>query len=70
MNAKYDLNHTNVESNIPLLSIKSTIYPFERENHKNSNLIPFAVDAALSARHNPILDGLYTSRAGYCHYKR
>jgi hypothetical protein len=34
MNAKYDLNHTNVESNIPLLSTKFITYPFERENQQ------------------------------------
>lgn len=69
MNAKYDLNHTNVESNIPI-TINNRIYYlsfFERERTtKTVNLIPFAVDAALSAKGNdPILDGLYTSRAGY-----
>ena len=69
MNAKYDLNHTNVESNIPI-TIRNKIYYlsfFERESTtKTVNLIPFAGDAALSAKaNNPILDGLYTSRNGY-----
>ena len=63
------MNHTNVESNIPI-TINNRIYYlsfFERERTtKTVNLIPFAVDAALSAKGNdPILDGLYTSRAGY-----
>jgi hypothetical protein len=47
MNAKYDLNHTNVESNIPI-TINNEIYYlsfFERERTtKTVNLIPFAVD--------------------------
>ena len=69
MNTKYDLNHTNVESNIPI-TIRNKIYYlsfFKRESTtKTVNLIPFAVDAALSAKaNNPILDGLYTSRNGY-----
>ena len=69
MNAKYDLNHANVESNIPI-TINNKIYYlsfFERERTtKTVNLIPFTFDAALSAKVNsPILDGLYTSRNGY-----
>ncbi len=69
VNAKYDLNHTNVESNTPI-SINNKLYYlsfFERERTtKTVNLIPLAIDAGLSAKgNNPVLDGLYTSRNGY-----
>lgn len=69
MNAKYDLNHTNVESNMPI-TINNKIYYlffFERERTtKTVNLIPFAVDVALSAKvNNPVLESLYTTRNGY-----
>jgi hypothetical protein len=40
MNAKYDLNHTNVESNIPItINIESTIYPERERTTKTVNLI-------------------------------
>jgi hypothetical protein len=47
--------------------LESTIYPFfERERTtKTVNLIPFAVDAALSVRAHPILDGLPRELAIY-----
>ena len=69
MNAKYDLNHTNFESNM-LITINNKIYYlsfFERERTtKTVNLIPFAVDATLSSKgNNPVLKSLSTSRNGY-----
>ena len=69
INAKYDLNHTNVDPNMPI-TINNKIYYlsfFERERiTKTVNLIPFAVDAALSSKgNNAVLESLYTSRNGF-----
>ncbi|WP_281299065.1 hypothetical protein [Flavobacterium limnophilum] len=68
INAKYNLKHTFVDSNVPI-SINNKRYYlsfFERERTtKTLNLIPIAIDVAVESKGNdPLLENLYTSRNG------
>ena len=69
INAKYDLKHINVDSNVPIIINNKTYYLsfFERERiTKTINLIPIIVDAKLNQNENDaILQDLYTSRNGF-----
>jgi len=69
INAKYNLKHGNVESNVPIIINSNTYYLsfFEREKStKTLDLIPIAIDMKIQSNGNdPLLDGLYTSRSGY-----
>ena len=69
INAKYDLKHINVDSNVPIIINNKTYYLsfFERERiTKTLNLIPIIVDAKLNENGNDaILQDLHTSRNGF-----
>jgi len=69
INAKYDLKHINVESNVPISINNKTYYLsfFERERTTQTvNLIPIAIDADRSSKgKDPILENIYTSRSGF-----
>ncbi|MFV8379094.1 hypothetical protein [Flavobacterium sp. LB3R33] len=69
INAKYNLKHNNVDSNVPIVIDNKTFYMsfFERERvTKTLNLIPIAVDAGLQNKGNKTLfDDNYTSRRGF-----
>jgi hypothetical protein len=69
INAKYNLKHSNVQSNVPIIINNSTYYLsfFEREKStKTLNLIPIAIDVQRNIKGNdPILENLYTSRNGF-----
>lgn len=69
INSKYDLKHTNVESNVPISINNKTYYLsfFERERTtKTLNLIPIAIDIDRNTKgKDPLLENLYTSRLGY-----
>ena len=71
INAKYNLKHSNVESNVPININNKTYYLsfFERERiTKTLNLIPIAIDAGRNSKNKePLLEDLYTSRSG-CWY--
>lgn len=68
INAKYDLKHINVESNVPISINNKTYYLsfFERERTtKTVNLIPIAIDVSRNSKgKDPLLEDLYTSRTG------
>jgi hypothetical protein len=72
MNAN-DLNHTNVESNIPI-TINNKIYYLSffwtRENDKNSKIYPLRLMQLSAKGNDPILDNLYTSSMAIEHHKR
>ncbi len=69
INSKYDLKHTNVESNVPISINNKTYYLsfFERERTtKTLNLIPIAIDIDRNTKgKDPLLENLYTSRLGF-----
>ncbi|MCL6460415.1 MAG: hypothetical protein I4O51_00890 [Flavobacterium micromati] len=69
INTKYNLKHSNVESNVPIIINNNTYYLsfFEREKStKTLNLIPIVVDVKRQSNGNdPLLEDLYTSRSGY-----
>ena len=69
INAKYNLKHNNVDSNVPIVIDNKTFYMsfFERERvTKTLNLLPIAVDAGLQNKGNdPIFENDYTSRNGF-----
>jgi hypothetical protein len=69
INTKYDLKHSNVESNVPISINNKTYYLsfFERERTtKTLNLIPLVVDAGLDNKGvDPLFKDLYTSRSGF-----
>ena len=69
INTKYNLKHSNVDSNVPIVIDNKTFYMsfFERERiSKTLNLIPIAVDVVLQSKgNNPIFEGNYTSRKGF-----
>ncbi|MBQ0908447.1 hypothetical protein KBJ98_07010 [Flavobacterium sp. F-328] len=69
INTKYNLKHSNVDSNVPIVINKKTFYMsfFERERiSKTLNLLPIVVDAGLQTKGNdPIFEDNYTSRDGY-----
>lgn len=69
INTKYDLKHSNVESNVQIIINNKTYYLsfFERQRiTKTLNLIPLAVDASRNNKgKDPILEDLHTSRAGF-----
>ena len=60
INAKYNLKHLNVDSNVPISINNETYYLsfFEREKATETiNLIPIAVDAGLQSKGNdPIFE--------------
>ena len=68
INTKFELNHTDVYDNVPiLLGQKQYFFSFYEVDipNKTINLVPLAVDALLqSADLDPILDGQYETRKG------
>ena len=69
INAKYNLKHINVESNVPISINNKTYFLsfFERERTtKTLNLIPIAIDVDRNSKgKDPLLEDLYTSRNGF-----
>ena len=69
INAKYNLKHINVESNVPISVNNKTYFLsfFEREKStKTLNLIPIAIDADRNSKgKDTLLENLYTSRNGF-----
>ena len=68
INTKYNLNHGDVEYNVPI-HVNDSIYYLsfhERERTtKTLNLIPFLIDAKLESEgYGPLLEDIYTSRMG------
>lgn len=69
INAKFDLNFDLVDANVPFIVNKSeyalSFYEIEKVD-RSINLLPLAIDAALTAEDGPpIFDALYTSRNGH-----
>ncbi len=69
INAKYDLKHDLVDSNVPFM-VDSVHYAFSfyeiEKVDRSINLVPLLIDASLNANDNdPILQDLYTSRNGH-----
>ena len=69
INAKYDLKHMNVDSNVPISINNKTYYLsfFERERAtKTLNLLPLVADAGLGNKGvDPLFKDIYTSRSGF-----
>jgi hypothetical protein len=69
INTKYELNHLDVESNVPVMITGETyflsFYEVERTT-KTINLVPVIVDARRESNGNdPILEDLHVSRTGH-----
>lgn len=69
INAKYNLKHLNVESNVPIAINNKSYYLsfFEREKTTSTlNLIPLAIDSHRNRNgRNPLLEDIYTTRKGF-----
>ena len=69
INAKYHLSHKNVGYNVPVVIESETYFMSYQEverTTKTLNLIPIALDAALTDDcDDPFLEDLHTSREGY-----
>lgn len=69
INVKYNLKHSNVESNVPISIHNKTYFLsfFEREKTiQTINLIPIAIDAARTNKgKDPLLENMHTSRSGF-----
>lgn len=66
VNIKYELDHQNVEWNVPFeIDEKSFYFSFYEVEiqDKTLNLLPFLIDSALETE-EPVLDGAYVSRKG------
>jgi len=68
INTKYELNHENVQNNVPVLingyQYFLTFHEIERVT-KTVNLIPLVVDASLDSKgYSPILEDVYSTRTG------
>ena len=69
INAKYNLKHLNVESNVPININNETYYLsfFERERTTETiNLIPFIIDADRNSKgKESLLEDFYATRTGF-----
>ena len=69
INAKYNLKHLNVESNVPISINNETYYLsfFERERTTETiNLIPFIIDADRNSKgKESLLEDFYATRTGF-----
>ena len=69
INAKYNLKHLNVESNVPISINNETYYLsfFERERTTETiNLIPFIIDADRNSKgKDSLLEDFYATRTGF-----
>ena len=69
INAKYNLKHLNVDSNVPISINNETYYLsfFERERTTETiNLIPFIIDADRNSKgKESLLEDFYATRTGF-----
>ena len=69
INAKYDLKHMNVDSNVPISINNKTYYLsffFFFRATKTLNLLPLVADAGLGNKGvDPLFKDIYTSRSGF-----
>ena len=69
INAKYNLKHLNVESNVPISINNETYYLsfFERERTTETiNVIPFIIDADRNSKgKESLLEDFYATRTGF-----
>jgi hypothetical protein len=71
INTKYELNHEDVEFNVPVLINENeyflSFHEVERIT-KTLNLIPLLIDAGLDSKgYSPVMEDSYSSREGNCY---
>lgn len=68
INTKYELNHQDVEHNVPfIINNKDYFFSFHETEipDKTLNLVPIAVDLTLKAKDwDPMFEGIYETRKG------